>query len=165
VHQLKLYKTSLTLKAMKQYSKILSSKSQVILTHPSSNIDLLYFRTHLLFFFLFIWAIFTIMSASNEGLRYLLELQRKPPKNNSKTLSVQPWTYLFYLIPSHLDVKYSQTFPSVFGRRIILPNKKKGKKPCRPKILLTLKRRRKNTTPTGLLMFRFMIMFAWIYIY
>ncbi len=90
VHQLKLYKTSLTLKAMKQYSKILSSKSQVILTHPSSNIDLLYFRTHLLFFFLFFWAIFTIMSASNEGLQYLLELQRKPPKNNSKTLSVQP---------------------------------------------------------------------------
>jgi hypothetical protein len=35
--------------------------------------------------------------------------------------------------------------------------KKKRKKPCRPKILLTLKRRGKNTTPTGLLMFRFMI--------
>lgn len=47
VHQLKLYKTSLTLKAIKQYSKILSSKLQMVVTHPSSNIDLLYFRTHL----------------------------------------------------------------------------------------------------------------------
>jgi hypothetical protein len=86
----------------------------------------------------------------------------------SKTLSVQPWTYLFYLIPSHLDVKYSQKFPSVFGRHIILMNShqtKKRKNSCRPKILLTLKRRCKSTTPAGLRMFRFMIMFAWIYIH
>jgi hypothetical protein len=40
-------------------------------------------------------AIFTIISASNEGLQYLSELQRKPQEKLSKTLSVQPWTYLF----------------------------------------------------------------------
>jgi hypothetical protein len=51
----------LPLKAMEQYSKILSSKSQMVLRHPSSNIDFLYFRTNPSLIFLnFFWVIFTI---------------------------------------------------------------------------------------------------------
>jgi hypothetical protein len=38
----------------------------------------------------FLGVIFTIMSASNEGLQYLLKLQMKPQKKLSKTVSVQP---------------------------------------------------------------------------